>query len=405
MNWQDPLTRERDRPRVAVSGRCAHGSAARGELLRSASLRWRTIFTTATARLRSPPGACRSHANHAPPVRSRRGHRQWLRWPLLGALAVLVLVVVAIVIVIDRRGSTRNSGDPFSGVRIFVDRHSPAAVAEASLERSDPAAATLLRKIASHPTGIWLGNWIPAVRVAAVVHTVMREAAAENSMPLLVLYAFPFRACERQVTGGLAGAAGYERWIGQVVAGIGTGKAAVILEPDVLAQFFAQPRCLSPRDRRDGLAVIRRAVDELVSSPNTAVYLDAGHSRWRSAKVMAPLLLAAGVREARGFSLNVSNFNATAAEERYGNTLSALVHGAHYVIDTSRNGAATAKTWCNPPGQALGIPPTAKAGNRLVDALLWIKPPGASDGPCNGGPPAGMFWPSYALSLAANARW
>jgi len=48
---------------------------------------------------------------------------------------------------------------------------------------------------------------------------------------------------------------------------------------------------------------------------------------------------------------------------------------------------------------------TAKTGNRLVDALLWIKPPGTSDGPCNGGPPAGVFWPSYAVSLAANARW
>jgi endoglucanase len=101
----------------------------------------------------------------------------------------------------------------------------------------------------------------------------------------------------------------------------------------------------------------------------------------------------------------VSNFNPTAAEESYGDSLSAMLHGMHYVIDTSRNGAATATTWCNPPGQALGVPPTANTGNRLVDALLWIKPPWASDGTCNGGPPAGMLWLRYALSLAANARW
>jgi len=120
---------------------------------------------------------------------------------------------------------------------------------------------------------------------------------------------------------------------------------------------------------------------------------------------MASLLLAAGVAEIRGFSVNVSNYNSTTAEESYGDTVSARLHAAHYVIDTSRNGVATATTWCNPPGQALGTPPTVRTGNPRVDALLWIKPPGTSDGTCNGGPPAGVFWPSYALGLAANARW
>jgi endoglucanase len=281
----------------------------------------------------------------------------------------------------------------------------PAAQAARSIERSDPAAAALLRKIARQPVGIWAGTWTPAAQVAATVQTMMSEAAASGSMPLFVLYAFPHRGCGRGARIGSRGAAAYERWIAQVAAGIGTGRAAIILEPDAVAQFFAQPGCLLPAERRNGLALLRRAVDQLVGLPDTAVYIDAGHSLWRPAKVMAPLLFAAGIGRARGFSLNVSNFNATAAEESYGNKLSALVHGAHYVIDTSRNGAATAKTWCNPPGQALGVPPTAKTGNRLVDALLWIKPPGASDGRCNGGPPAGMFWPYYALGLAANARW
>ncbi|MGH3188247.1 MAG: glycoside hydrolase family 6 protein [Streptosporangiaceae bacterium] len=309
----------------------------------------------------------------------------------------------------ELRGSRGRStdGNPFSGVRLLIEPHSPAAQAEASLERSDPAAAALLRKITSHPAGIWLGSWIPAARVAATVRAVMREAAGRDSMPLLVLYAFPDYGCAHDATGGLADAAAYERWIGQVVAGIGTGKAAVILAPDTLAQLaqLAQPDCLSPAEQQNRLAMIRRAVDQLATSPDTAVYIDAGNWRWRPANVMAPLLIAAGVRQARGFSLNVSNFNSTIAEESYGDELSALVHGAHYVIDTSRNGAATAQTWCNPPGQALGVPPTASTGHHLVDAFLWIKPPGASDGTCNGGPPAGTFWLSYALGLAANARW
>jgi endoglucanase len=120
---------------------------------------------------------------------------------------------------------------------------------------------------------------------------------------------------------------------------------------------------------------------------------------------MASLLLDVDIKKVRGFSLNVSNFASTAAEEAYGGQLGAILHGVHYVIDVSRNGTATAKTWCNPLGQALGVPPTANTGNTLVDGLLWIKQPWASDGTCNGGPPAGEFWQSYALALAARARW
>jgi endoglucanase len=60
---------------------------------------------------------------------------------------------------------------------------------------------------------------------------------------------------------------------------------------------------------------------------------------------------AAGVSAARGFSLNVSNFYSTAAEESCGNRIGRLLHGAHYVIDTSQNGLATAKTWCNRQGR------------------------------------------------------
>jgi endoglucanase len=38
-----------------------------------------------------------------------------------------------------------------------------------------------------------------------------------------------------------------------------------------------------------------------------------------------------------------------------------------------------------------------------VDAYLWVKQPGASDGTCRAGaPPAGHWWPEYALQLVRN---
>lgn len=85
---------------------------------------------------------------------------------------------------------------------------------------------------------------------------------------------------------------------------------------------YAGLDCLPPTEQRNRLTMIRRAVGPLDRLPNTAVYIDAGNSRWRPAKVMASLLLAAGVSEARGFSLDTSNVDSTTAEESYGHKIS-----------------------------------------------------------------------------------
>ena len=115
---------------------------------------------------------------------------------------------------------------------------------------------------------------------------------------------------------------------------------------------------------------------------------------------MAEHLRRSALDQADGFALNVSNFIPTPESIRYGERISALVGGKHFIIDTSRNGAGGNGEWCNPRGQALGAMPTTRPGNPLVDAFLWIKQPGESDGTCNGGPKAGKWWPEYALELA-----
>ena len=52
----------------------------------------------------------------------------------------------------------------------------------------------------------------------------------------------------------------------------------------------------------------------------------------------------AGVSLARGFSLNTTNYYTTDEEIGYGEAVSGLTNGAHYVIDTSRNGAGPPRT-------------------------------------------------------------
>src|SRR5581483_2598921 len=124
---------------------------------------------------------------------------------------------------------------------------------------------------------------------------------------------------------------------------------------------------------------------------------------------MVQRLLAAGASQARGFSLNISNFYTTSDEVAYGQSiLAGLKRGHGFVIDTSRNGngpGSGTDAWCNPDGRALGHLPETSPTLHGVDALLWIKIPGESDGTCNGGPPAGTWWPEYALGLAHAAGW
>jgi endoglucanase len=124
-------------------------------------------------------------------------------------------------------------------------------------------------------------------------------------------------------------------------------------------------------------------------------------------RTIAPVLEAAGVGHAAGFALDTSGFDAAASEDAYGNQISAALHGAHFVVDTSRDGAGSAagNEWCNPAGRALGVPATTATGDGLADADLWFKTPGESDGTCNGGPAAGQWWTAYAVGLAERAGY
>lgn len=68
----------------------------------------------------------------------------------------------------------------------------------------------------------------------------------------------------------------------------------------------------------------------------------------------------------------------------------------------------SAATFGGPAGRALGVRPTTTTGNALIDAYLWIKRPGESDGACGdlpSPPPAGAFFPAYAQMLAKAARF
>ena len=89
----------------------------------------------------------------------------------------------------------------------------------------------------------------------------------------------------------------------------------------------------------------------------------------------------------------------------YAQNMGTAVASTHFVTDTSRNGdgpnnmqafssapfdqpSAVISTlasgnWCNPPNSGLGLRPTTDTGVPLLDADLWVKTPGQSDGQCD----------------------
>ncbi|MFC4616431.1 glycoside hydrolase family 6 protein [Cellulomonas algicola] len=290
----------------------------------------------------------------------------------------------------------------------YVDPTSPAARAaqDARADGRDTDAA-LLAKAAAQGSARWLGPQDATATVASSVRAYAATAAAAGQTPVLVTYAIPDRDCGGLSAGGFATAGEYRAWIDQVAAGLARAKAVVVVEPDALLHL---ERC-GDRDAR--LAMLRYAVGALTRA-GAEVYLDAASSNsfgWGTVALrdMALRLRAAGVDQAAGFAVNTSNFQRSEHEVAYGRHLSALLSGASFVVDTSRNGTGAlagpdGTVWCNPAGRALGSPPRATLDGPHV-ADLWVKTVGLSDGTCAGGPAAGRLWEEYLLGLASRAAW
>ncbi|MGN6326197.1 glycoside hydrolase family 6 protein [Pseudolysinimonas sp.] len=309
-------------------------------------------------------------------------------------IAVLSLVLaglagVAVYSAVAPRPATAN---PLDGATLWSNPDSSAAKAAAD----DPQ----FRPIADEPAATWLTpEQHDASEIGGYVRGLVDEARRSGAWPVLVVYGVPQRDCQAQdSSGGSADDADYRAWVGAIARSL-TAQTIVILEPDALA---LSTQC---DNRQQRVAELRSAVGLLARSGAT-IYLDAGHSGWVAPGDMAQLLRDAGVGQVRGFASNVSNFETTDDERTYDDAVSSDLGGAHYVIDTSRNGngPTSDQAWCNPPGRGLGDRPRVVEDGTRLDATLWIKNPGESDGSCNGGPPAGQWWPEGAKALIAGGK-
>jgi endoglucanase len=347
----------------------------------------------------------------------------------------------------------------------YVDLSSKAAgqaVADARAHRS--ADAVRMAELASWPVATWFTGGTSPAGTRTQVAGLVRAAGVRRQVAVLTAYNVPGRDCSQFSAGGAATTAEYAAWIDGFAAGLGRSRSVVILEPDGLA--LSPDQCGgTPVQQADRVAQIGAAVDRLERQPGASVYVDAGHSSWHAVGDMARRLLDGGVARAQGFFLNVSNYRPDAELTRYGTMVSGCIwylsnvagstgddcanqfwppadadswYAAHvpatatlthFVLDSSRNGQgpwvppagvySDPQDWCNPPARGIGRPPTADTGAPLVDAYLWVKVPGESDGSCTRGtagpldpewgvvdPAAGVWWPDqvHQLALLASPR-
>ncbi len=389
------------------------------------------------------------------------------------------------------------------------------------LESGQPQSAQLIASMEAVPSAVWLDGETAAqsaqgaqgelqanLDVARTIRRTLFLARWQRSVPVFVAYNIPGRDCSQYSAGGAPSDAAYQSWINAISGALGDAKAVVILEPDALANlpgYCGAAYASSFPNITDSTRIqdVAYGVTTLEQDPDISLYLDAGNSAWQTTGNIAEALVAAGVQQAQGFVLNVSNYqyaansvyygtwvseciayatqlggatqaqaqgyaatldaadnnpsgafancpnqywnggpannwsgtamdrygvwsesasdpalNTAGIDSRFASMLGNVVPSTHFVIDTSRDGtgpnsmqgyaaapydqpasvisALATGNWCNPPGAGLGTRPTADtaavansldsylpAASPLLDAYLWIKTPGQSDGQCD----------------------
>ncbi|MEO6088896.1 MAG: glycoside hydrolase family 6 protein [Umezawaea sp.] len=265
----------------------------------------------------------------------------------------------------------------------------------------DSRAPVIRDRIASVPQARWFTTTNTS-SVRSEINSFVGAAASAGKIPILVVYNIPNRDCGGASGGGAPSHAAYRAWVDEVSAGLAGRAASIVLEPDVLP---IMSNCQSADQQNQTKASIAYAGKKLKAGSSRAkVYIDIGNSAWLSPSEAAARLRAADVsNSADGISTNVSNYRSTSDEVAYAKAILGAVGDGRLkaVVDTSRNGNGPLGTeWCDPAGRAIGTPSTTNTGDSRIDAFLWVKLPGESDG-CIG--PAGQFVPQRAYDLAIAA--
>ncbi|KAL1881434.1 hypothetical protein VTK73DRAFT_3952 [Phialemonium thermophilum] len=292
------------------------------------------------------------------------------------------------------------------------------AEVEAAVKQiSDSSLAASAAKVADVGTFLW----IDTIANIAKIEPAVSDVPCDHILGL-VIYDLPGRDCAAKASNGELKVGEISRYkteyidpIVKILKNHSNTAFALVIEPDSLPNLVTNADKTACSDSasgyRDGVAY---AIKNL-NLPNVVMYLDAGHGGWLGwddnlkpgAQELANAYKNGGnPKQLRGFATNTAGWNswdqspgefASASDAKYNkcqnekiyvDTFAPLLKSDgmpnHAIVDTGRNGVTGLRKewgdWCNVNGAGFGVRPTADTGDDLVDAFVWIKPGGESDG-------------------------
>ncbi|TBU35662.1 cellobiohydrolaseII [Dichomitus squalens] len=324
--------------------------------------------------------------------------------------------------------TTPAAGNPFVGYTPYLSPYYAAEVQAAAANITDATLAAKAASVANIPTFTWLDQVakVPDLGTYLADASSIQNSTGQKQLVQIVVYDLPDRDCAAKASNGefsIAdnGEQNYYDYIDQIVAQIKQYpdvRVVAVIEPDSLANLVTNlnvQKCANAESTYK--ACVTYALQQL-SSVGVYQYMDAGHAGWLGwpANIQPAATLFTQMYQSansspfvRGLATNVANYNALTAaspdpitqgnpnydESHYINALAPMLASAgfpaQFIVDQGRAGQQNLRQqwgdWCNIKGAGFGTRPTTDTGNSYIDAIVFVKPGGESDGTSNSSSP------------------
>ncbi|KAF6833699.1 cellobiohydrolase II [Colletotrichum plurivorum] len=382
--------------------------------------------------------------------------------PLLLAAA---LAPAALAGPLKARQTASYEGNPLADRQLFPNPYYADEIKNLAIPKLSPELAEKAAKVAEVPSFAWMDNREKIGLMNSTLAEIRKLNQGGANPPYAgtyVIYNFPDRDCSAKASAGELviaedGLNKYKKEYIDPIAALAKEysdtRIVFVYEPDGLANLITNmgvPKC------QQAAPAYREATDyafKTLDLPNVAIYVDAGHAGWLgwdanlrpTAELYAEVYKKAGSPKAvRGLVTNVSNFNGWSLpsapsyttpnnqwdESKFHAALTPLLretgYPANYLVDQGRSGKQPTGQqiwgdWCNVKDTGFGARPTVQTGIDTLDAVVWVKPGGESDGTsdssaarydekCSSGssftpaPEAGAWFQEYFEMLLKNAN-
>jgi cellulase/cellobiase CelA1 len=272
----------------------------------------------------------------------------------------------------------------------------PTSYATAKTDYPDLAFA--LSAVEQYSIAAWYTDRLSTTDRATMLDDITSQCS-EDSRMTIVVYGIPSKDCNAGYSSGgtVSNTADYKTFLSDLTTAVGDRKVLYVVEPDAVGLLAEDGGCGSSAGYLDNLKV---AVEALSANANAELYVDVGY--WtleydsQRSKVVTIMKELATSGTLKGITINTSNYRSNdQCAELCTNFQTAMGStNMSCVVDTSRNyvDQGTNTDWCNVLTAGIGSPPSSETGVSNLDYFMWVKPPGESDGTCNGGPSAGSFF-------------